>query len=83
MRLQSLEELLLASLQPQGDAPAKKEAGPTSISTSEETDRPGFTTIRTLTYKGRQLEVPYFLRDAFLLPQRFSKSETFLIRLGS
>ena len=83
MRLQSLEELLLASLQPKGDAPAKEEAAPTSISTSEETDRPGFTTIRTLTYKDRQLEVPYFLRDAFLLPQRFSKSETFLIRLGA
>ena len=27
------------------------------------------------------IEIPYFLRDAFLLPQRFSKSETFLIRL--
>ena len=36
-----------------------------------------------LFYKDRQLEVPYFLRDAFLLPQRFSKSETFLIRLGA
>ena len=35
MRLKSLEELLLASLQPQGDAPAKEEAAPTSISTSE------------------------------------------------
>ena len=56
---------------------------PTSIITSEANDRPGFTTIRTLFYKDRQLEVPYFLRDAFLLPQRFSKSETFLIRLGA
>jgi hypothetical protein len=44
---------------------------------------PGVTTIRTLTFNGRQLEVPYFLRDAFLLPQRFDKSETFLIRLGA
>ena len=83
MRLKSLEELLLASLQPQGDAPAKEEVAPTSVSTSVETDRPGFTTIRTLFYKDRQLEVPYFLRDAFLLPQRFAKSETFLIRLGA
>ncbi|MEK5522899.1 hypothetical protein B5V89_18780 [Heyndrickxia sporothermodurans] len=50
------------------------------------TDFPGFTTIRTirtLFYNGDSPEVPYFLRDAFLLPQRFDKSETFLIRLGA
>ena len=46
-------------------------------------EEPGFTTIRTITYKGEKLEVPYFLRDAFLLPQRFEKSEMFLIRLGA
>ena len=53
------------------------------MSTILESERPGFTTIRTLTYKDRKLEVPYFLRDAFLLPQRFASSETFLIRLGA
>ena len=53
------------------------------MSTTLETERPGFTTIRTLTYKDQQIEVPYFLRDAFLLPQRFVISETFLIRLGA
>ena len=83
MRLKSLEELLLATIHPKGDVPIKEEVAPTSIITSEAKDRPGFTTIRTLFYKDRQLEVPYFLRDAFLLPQRFSKSETFLIRLGA
>ena len=46
-------------------------------------EEPGFTTIRTITYKDRKLEIPHFLRDAFLLPQRFGKSETFLIRLGA
>ena len=46
-------------------------------------EQPGFTTIRSLTYKGQTLDIPYFLRDAFLLPQRFDKSETFLIRLGA
>ncbi|HHY21268.1 MAG TPA: DUF4145 domain-containing protein [Bacilli bacterium] len=53
---------------------------------SEETyvdDEPGLTTIRTMTYKEEQLDIPYFLRDAFLLPQRFELSETFLIRLGA
>lgn len=83
MRLKSLEELLLATIHPKGDVPIKEEVAPTSIITSEAKDRPGFTKIRTLFYKYRQLEVPYFLRDAFLLPQRFSKSETFLIRLGA
>jgi len=46
-------------------------------------EQPGFTTIRSLSYKGQTLDIPYFLRDAFLLPQRFGKSETFLIRLGA
>ncbi|MFT8321994.1 MAG: hypothetical protein ABF649_13920 [Bacillus sp. (in: firmicutes)] len=48
-----------------------------------ESEASGFTTIRTLTYKDKKLEISYFLRDAFLLPQRFAKSETFLIRLGA
>src|SRR5699024_11991670 len=34
-------------------------------------------------YRERTLDIPYFLRDVFLLPQRFDKSETFLIRLGA
>lgn len=53
------------------------------ITTKVELNEPGFTTIRTITYKDDRIEVPYFLRDAFLLPQRFQKSETFLIRLGA
>src|SRR5699024_11791436 len=44
---------------------------------------PGFTTIRKITYQDSELAIPYYLRDAFLLPQRFAKSETFLIRLGA
>lgn len=83
MRLKTLEELLIASLQTQGGIPARAEAAATSVGTVAETEQPGFTVIRTLTYKDKRLEVPYFLRDAFLLPQRFSKSETFLIRLGA
>jgi hypothetical protein len=76
-----LEELLKASIQVQGEEPGKTEAAATTEELVD-TKLPGFTPIRTLVYKGQELDVPYFLRDAFLLPQRFDKSETFLIRLG-
>ncbi|AOV07375.1 DUF4145 domain-containing protein [Sporosarcina ureilytica] len=39
-------------------------------------------TVREIYYKDQSVEVPHFLRDAFLLPQRFPKSTTFLIRLN-
>ena len=48
----------------------------------EETITPGLTTVRTIKYGDEAINVPHFLRDAFLLPQRFEKSELFLIRLG-
>ncbi|MBM7702916.1 DUF4145 domain-containing protein [Metabacillus iocasae] len=79
-RLKGLEALLLLSMK-------GKETEQTSPSTLKFTkvaqERPGFTPIRTLTYKNKTLDIPYFLRDAFLLPQRFLKSEIFLIRLGA
>ncbi|RTQ92246.1 DUF4145 domain-containing protein [Lysinibacillus telephonicus] len=37
---------------------------------------------RVIKCDNEQLEIPFFLRDAFLLPQRFPKSTTFLIRLN-
>lgn len=37
---------------------------------------------RRIHYKEQFVEIPDFLRDAFLLPQRFPKSTTFLIRLN-
>lgn len=37
---------------------------------------------RTICYQEQFLDIPLFLRDAFLLPQRFPKSTTFLIRLN-
>jgi hypothetical protein len=83
VRLQSLENLLNQSVQKLKDEAAHKEIAVTTIDPSIEPELPGFTTIRKLSYKGKQIEVPYFLRDAFLLPQRFDKSETFLIRLGA
>lgn len=43
---------------------------------------PGYTPVRTISFKENNLEIPYFLRDVFLLPQRFPKSERFLLRLN-
>ncbi|WP_257985035.1 DUF4145 domain-containing protein [Bacillus sp. T33-2] len=83
VRLKGLEELLRNPGQKSAAGSRTQEVAATAEITKEVQEIPGFTTIRTLTYKGRTLEVPYFLRDAFLLPQRFEKSETFLIRLGA
>ncbi|WP_246017649.1 DUF4145 domain-containing protein [Mesobacillus subterraneus] len=84
IRLKGLEELLKNPPVQQVETAAREEVAvavaPPQIEVQE---TPGFTPIRTITYKGRSLEIPYFLRDAFLLPQRFDKSETFLIRLGA
>jgi hypothetical protein len=83
IRLKTLEKLLESSVNKLSNGSAEKEAAVTSIEKETKPEIPGFTTIRTISYKGDQLEIPYFLRDAFLLPQRFPKSETFLIRLGA
>lgn len=45
-------------------------------------EAPGLTPVRTITYGNDSIDIPYFLRDAFLLPQRFEQSERFLVRLG-
>ena len=73
VRMKALEELLKQAV----PGTANVTVTPPVITTA-----PGFTPIRTLTYKSEHLDIPYFLRDAFLLPQRFDKSEMFLIRLG-
>jgi hypothetical protein len=83
VRLKALEELLTASVQKLAVDSVYPETAGTMLNIPEVPEQPGFTTIRILTYKKRQLDVPYFLRDAFLLPQRFDKSTTFLIRLGA
>jgi hypothetical protein len=85
VRLKSLEELLRTPLPQTTEAPAHEEVAVTmELPTKVEAEEiPGFTSIRTLNYRGKMLDIPYFLRDAFLLPQRFDKSETYLIRLGA
>lgn len=84
-RLRVLEELLIASMNSNDVHQAEDEVASTTDPATmlEETIPPGFTTIRKLFYKDESIEVPHFLRDSFLLPQRFTKSETFLIRLGA
>ncbi|MFC0186734.1 DUF4145 domain-containing protein [Fictibacillus aquaticus] len=74
-RLKALEDLLST---PVGQ-PAEDEV---AAAVEEATESASFTPVRELSYKESTLSIPYFLRDAFLLPQRFPKSETFLIRLG-
>lgn len=84
VRLKGLEELLKNPSPQQAEIPAKAEvAASVAAPAVEVQETPGFTPIRSITYKGRSIQIPYFLRDAFLLPQRFDKSETFLIRLGA
>ncbi|GIN98056.1 hypothetical protein J6TS1_39260 [Siminovitchia terrae] len=83
-RLKNMEKLIKASLNQQQEGTAKEEAATVTVEEApQEAELPGFTSIRTITYKGKFLEVPYFLRDAFLLPQRFEKSERFLVKLGA
>ncbi|WP_257391827.1 DUF4145 domain-containing protein [Mesobacillus jeotgali] len=85
IRLKGLEELLKNPPAQQVVNQAREESAAAIAApvTVEAQETPGFTPIRTIAYKGRSLDIPYFLRDAFLLPQRFDKSETFLIRLGA
>src|SRR5699024_6105296 len=82
-RLQNLEALLTASVNQPKDEEAHKETAATIPTIIPIDESPGFTNIRKFTYDGMVLAIPYYLRDAFLLPQRFAKSESFLIRLGA
>ncbi|CQR46612.1 type I restriction enzyme EcoKI subunit R [Paraliobacillus sp. PM-2] len=52
------------------------------VTYDQSVDVPGDTKVRTITYQDNVVDVPYFLRDSFLLPQRFLKSERFMIALG-
>ncbi|SES16475.1 protein of unknown function [Gracilibacillus ureilyticus] len=79
LRLKELEDRLvhrfqaLTDTEEEADQPGDDDS-PVSL--------PGETTIRRIHYKEQSLDIPYFLRDAFLLPQRFENSERFMIALG-
>lgn len=82
LKLESLEKKLSNVISPQeNDTPDEDVA--TTIETKEISVDPGLYPIRTIQFKSQKVEIPFFLRDAFLLPQRFPKSELFLIRLGA
>lgn len=94
VRLENLERLLTSSMQNSSSSEvslAESQIAATnmefeqtsSILHDQEKESPGLTPIRTITYQGDSIRIPYFLRDAFLLPQRFTKSERFLVRLGA
>jgi hypothetical protein len=81
-RLGRLEELLRKTLSEEA-----KEAPPVQLQemvipqAQHFNESPGYTTVRQIRYGDRTLDIPYFLRDAFLLPQRFEKSVRFLVKL--
>lgn len=82
-RLERLETLLRQQVggEEEETDPAQEEAAAT-LETEAPAEPPGFTTVRKIRFKDQSLDVPYFLRDAFLLPQRFEKSVRFLVKLG-
>ncbi|WP_153733288.1 DUF4145 domain-containing protein [Sporosarcina obsidiansis] len=80
-RLQNLEALIRSNIQQQKGLTEEFETA-TGSGTPEDA-LPGLASVRTIVYKDRSLEVPHFLRDAFLLPQRFEESERFLAMLGA
>lgn len=81
-RLDRLEKMLEQTLNPIESSESQSEVQVATIEAPPVLEEPGYTTIRMITYKDDSLKIPYFLRDAFLLPQRFEASERFLIRLG-
>ncbi|GKV54112.1 hypothetical protein NCCP2222_00590 [Sporosarcina sp. NCCP-2222] len=80
-RLQKMEALIRSNIQQHKGLTEEMETA--ASSSSPEDALPGLASVRTIVYKDRSLEVPHFLRDAFLLPQRFEKSESYLSVLGA
>lgn len=98
IRFKQIEELLQQSIQQEqpkeiadsAETPVEEIEEQAEPCTAESIDtfttsmdiEPGLFPVRTITYGDESIDVPYFLRDAFLLPQRFETSERFLIRMG-
>ncbi|MBB4825585.1 hypothetical protein HNO89_002821 [Sporosarcina luteola] len=80
-RLEKMEALIRSNIQQQKGLTEEFETA--AGSGAPEDAVPGLASVRTIVYKDRSLEVPHFLRDAFLLPQRFEGSEQFLTKLGA
>ncbi|WP_040758713.1 DUF4145 domain-containing protein [Sporosarcina newyorkensis] len=80
-RLQNMEALIRSNIQQQKGLTEEFETAAGSGTPGDAL--PGLALVRTIVYKDRSLEVPHFLRDAFLLPQRFEESERFLATLAA
>lgn len=90
-RLEKFEQMLQASIElekakeekDESEISEQEEIAKASLAAIEEEELPGFTTVRTIHYQGVSLHIPHFLRDAFLLPQRFSDNvKRFLLSLN-
>lgn len=90
VRLEKFEQLLKKSMEFERPKEEKEKVQETvqkvqmkeKLTSLHLDEAPGVTTVRTLTFKGEEIHIPHFLRDAFLLPQRFERSERFLLRLN-
>ncbi|MCM3089179.1 DUF4145 domain-containing protein [Bhargavaea ginsengi] len=80
-RLGRLEELLRKTLSNEREETLPAESIAVSTPKTHQSEQPGYTTVRQIRHGDRTLDIPYFLRDAFLLPQRFEKSVRFLVKL--
>ncbi|KZE38000.1 hypothetical protein AV656_03450 [Bhargavaea cecembensis] len=81
-RLGRLEELLRKTLNDDAEEVTPDKTPTAVLSPIKPLDEsPGYTTVRQIRCGERTLDIPYFLRDAFLLPQRFEKSVRFLVKL--
>ncbi|UOQ47374.1 DUF4145 domain-containing protein [Gracilibacillus caseinilyticus] len=78
LKLHALEQRLVDHFQSMTETEVQEERHFTEQTVS----LPGETIIRTITYKQQSIDIPYFLRDAFLLPQRFENSTRFMVALG-
>lgn len=78
-RLKELEDRLVDRFQALTEMDEEEN---TSNIDDEPIHLPGETIVRKISFKDKSIDIPYFLRDAFLLPQRFENSERFMIALG-
>src|SRR5699024_120060 len=97
-RFKKIEDLLKQSLEKEQPKKTKQNVKGKNIQANEESldnslhkealytqsmdTPPGLIPVRSISYGDDSIDIPYFLRDAFLLPQRFEESERFLVRLG-
>lgn len=90
-RFEKIEDLLLKSIEEEKetkgmtkrlDIEAQEQLEAEISKQLQMEQEPGDTIVRTLFYQGERIDIPNFLKEAFLLPQRFPESINFLLRLN-